>query len=78
MIENRASIPAKGGMARSLPWSLVAVGICLIFLALSLYLHGRTGVRYSSLYRDANGLCCTKPLMSEVPLSPDGFIPRFL
>ena len=22
------------------------------------------------------GLCCTKPLMSEVPLSPDGFIPR--
>jgi len=23
-------------------------------------------------------LCCTKPLMSEVPLSPDGFIPRFL
>jgi hypothetical protein len=25
-----------------------------------------------------HGLCCTKPLMSEVPLSPDGFIPRFL
>ena len=25
-----------------------------------------------------NRLCCTKPLMSEVPLSPDGFIPRFL
>ena len=25
-----------------------------------------------------DGLCCTKPLMSEVPLSPDGFIPRFL
>lgn len=24
------------------------------------------------------GLCCIKPLMSEVPLSPDGFIPRFL
>ncbi|MDI3335661.1 hypothetical protein QKW60_04545 [Defluviimonas aestuarii] len=22
------------------------------------------------------GLCCTKPLMSEVPLSPDGFSPR--
>lgn len=26
----------------------------------------------------SDGLCCTKPLMSEVPLSPDGFIPRFL
>jgi putative cardiolipin synthase len=24
------------------------------------------------------GLCCTKPLMSEVPLSPGGFIPRLL
>jgi len=23
-------------------------------------------------------LCCTKPLVSEVPLSPDGFILRFL
>ena len=27
---------------------------------------------------DGKGLCCTKPLMSEIPLSPDGFIPRFL
>ena len=26
----------------------------------------------------AEGLCCTKPLMSEVPLSLDGFIPRLL
>ena len=25
-----------------------------------------------------DGLCCIKSLMSEVPLSPDGFIPRFL
>lgn len=29
-------------------------------------------------YADTHRLCCTKPLMSEVPLSPDGFIPRFL
>ena len=43
-------------MARSLPWAPVAVGICLIFLAVALYLHGRTGVEYSFLYRDANAI----------------------
>ena len=29
-----------------------------------------------AIFSEVNGLCCTKPLMSEVPLSPDGFIPR--
>lgn len=56
MIEHRARIPARSDMARSLPWAPVAVGICLIFLAVALYLHGRTGVEYSFLYRDANAI----------------------
>lgn len=49
-------IPARSGMARSLSWSLVVLGISLVFLAVSLYLHGRTGVEYSFLYRDANAI----------------------
>lgn len=37
-------------------------------------IYGELRLRTEDFY----GLCCTKPLMSEVPLSPDGFIPRFL
>lgn len=56
MTEHPTMIPAQGVMARSLFWSLVAIGISLVSLALSLYLHGRTGVEYSFLYRDANAI----------------------
>lgn len=56
MIEHQKMIPARGGVARSLPWPLAALGISLVFLAVSLYLHGRTGVEYSFLYRDANAI----------------------
>jgi len=33
---------------------------------------------HGKLYDAFEGLCCTKRLMSGVPLSPDGFIPQFL
>lgn len=43
-------------LARTATWSLISLGICGVFLAVALYLHHRTGVEYSLLYRDANAI----------------------
>lgn len=40
----------------TIAWFVVAAGICIIFLIISIYLHNRTGVEYSFLYRDANAI----------------------
>ncbi len=47
---------ARSTVARSLIWAVVAFGICLAFWAIIAYLHWRTDVKYSFLYRDANAI----------------------
>lgn len=56
MIEYSEITSSQNDRARSLRWFLVALGICLVFLAISLYLQVRTGVNHSLLYRDANAI----------------------
>ena len=39
--------------------------------------YGANGpIGFTDQYTHAEGLCCTKPSLSGLPLSPDGFIPR--